>query len=247
MSITHYSGHRQEVLSLMLVLMTMMMTITTTTAFSHTRNGIRPITARFQQTRVSVVGVRGHASTTSLRAGDTNNDSDDDWLDGASVGKGGRGRSLKKPIEEQTIEELVEQAAREQQEQSDAEKEAAVEKKRDVLKRRSDKEYEAYWQRQTQPPPGGEKALMRAYYSLQKNESLSDKVSNTRWCDSHFCTLILITTLYLCVLSPYSHHTYTHSQTPTLPPTSGWWIGWHHCRGTTRTIGSRCTCPCRAR
>ena len=57
----------------------------------------------------------------------------------------------------------------------DKEKEAEREKKKDVLKRRSDKEYEAYWQRQGKQTAGGindEQAVLRAYYSLKKNETL---------------------------------------------------------------------------
>jgi hypothetical protein len=46
------------------------------------------------------------------------------------------------------IEELVERAKREQQEAKDEEKKAEAQKKKEVLKRRADKEYEAYWKRQ---------------------------------------------------------------------------------------------------
>lgn len=57
--------------------------------------------------------------------GDDNDKKNDEWLDPAFNSMGSRGRSLKrsnsdasKGIENLSIEELVEQAAREQQEQS---------------------------------------------------------------------------------------------------------------------------------
>ena len=154
----------------MLLIAMVIAQFSTTTAFSHSR--LAPV--RLQRSGSAML--RPNAANTALRASNSNdNENEEDWLEGASVGRGS-GRSLKKPIEQQSIEELVEQAAREQREESEAEKEAATEKKREVLKRRSDKEYEAYWQRQNKPPPGSEKAMLRAYYSLQKNESLSDKV-----------------------------------------------------------------------
>ena len=103
---------------------------------------------------------------------------DSDWLaDAAADATGKRGRSLRRGtaattnnsnLAEQSIEELVAQAAREQREAADAEKDAERAKKREVLKRRADKEYEAYWTRQKSTSPQSEAATLRAYYSLRK-------------------------------------------------------------------------------
>ena len=117
---------------------------------------------------------------------DGNSGDDGDWLANAAADASGpRGRSLRRgsansDLADKSIEELVAQAAREQKEAADAEKDAERAKKRDVLKRRADKEYEAYWDRQKSSTPQNEAAMLRAYYSLRKNETLSDKVGGLR-------------------------------------------------------------------
>ena len=124
--------------------------------------------------------------SSSSSSGDGNSGDDGDWLtDAAADATGPRGRSLRRgsansDLADKSIEELVAQAAREQKEAADAEKDAERAKKRDVLKRRADKEYEAYWDRQKSSTPQNEAAMLRAYYSLRKNETLSDKVGGLR-------------------------------------------------------------------
>ena len=148
---------------------------------------------RFVQHRVAPYArTRLHLSDSkdgdgSSSGGSSSSSGDDgDWLtDAAADATGPRGRSLRRgsansDLADKSIEELVAQAAREQKEAADAEKDAERAKKRDVLKRRADKEYEAYWDRQKSSTPQNEAAMLRAYYSLRKNETLSDKVGGLR-------------------------------------------------------------------
>ena len=69
--------------------------------------------------------------------------------------------------EEETIEDLVRRAKQDMDDKKDAENAADIAKKKDVLKKRADKQYEAYWQKQKELSESSsyQQALMNAYYS----------------------------------------------------------------------------------
>jgi hypothetical protein len=69
--------------------------------------------------------------------------------------------------EEESIEDLVRRAKQDMDDKKDAENAADIAKKKDVLKKRADKQYEAYWQKQKELSESSsyQQALMNAYYS----------------------------------------------------------------------------------
>lgn len=112
----------------------------------------------------------GRLLFTSLFMSD--DDSDDDDKDAES--------NKKENKEENMAEFLMAQAERELKEKKDKEAFDAQVKKKLISKKRSDREYEEYWEKQKK---GGGKeeqvndaAVYRAYYSLRKNETLNQKI-----------------------------------------------------------------------
>jgi len=69
--------------------------------------------------------------------------------------------------EEESIEDLVRRAKQDMDDKKDAENAADIARKKDVLKKRADKQYEAYWQKQKELSESSsyQQALMNAYYS----------------------------------------------------------------------------------
>lgn len=80
-----------------------------------------------------------------------------------------------------SIEELVKISIDEQKEIEIQSKTKEISTKNDLYKKRKDREYEAYWLRQSQPSKSmknniNSQALYKAYYSLNINETLADKI-----------------------------------------------------------------------
>mmetsp|Transcript_14753 Transcript_14753/g.14169 ORF Transcript_14753/g.14169 Transcript_14753/m.14169 type:complete len:182 (+) Transcript_14753:112-657(+) len=115
----------------------------------------------------------GRLMLTSLYMSESSNDENEDEEEDENEKK-----------EVNMAEFLMAQAEKEMKEKKDKEAFDANLKKKLITKKRSDREYEEYWDKQKK---GGGKeeqvndaAVYRAYYSLKKNETLTQKLGGDR-------------------------------------------------------------------
>ena len=86
------------------------------------------------------------------------------------------------PNEENNLEKMIEDAKREQDLQNDIKKAEERARKRAIIKKKADKKYEAYWEREKKKGPNSstssrDRTLLANYYGLNKNQMLGDKVT----------------------------------------------------------------------
>jgi len=77
------------------------------------------------------------------------------------------------------LERMIEESEREQRLEMEIKKAEERAKKKKVMRKKADKEYEAYWERQKQKGLiSNDKALYSSYYGLRRNETLEGKVTS---------------------------------------------------------------------
>jgi len=89
-------------------------------------------------------------------------------------------------LNEMSIEDMVNRSRQDQQLRNTENKRAQAKSKKEIVQKRKDKEYEAYWDKlmkETELRPGdrvgmGAQEVYRAYYSLGKEESLTSKLQS---------------------------------------------------------------------